>query len=81
MNEKRLVRSQSDRMFFGVAAGIANYLNIDPVLVRLIFVLLTLTNGGGLLVYILLALLMPEDQATAKANGFSDEEIIIKDAV
>lgn len=81
MNEKRLVRSQNDRMFFGVAAGIANYLNIDPVLVRLIFVLLTLSNGGGLIVYILLALLMPEDQAAPKANGFSDEEIIIKDAV
>ena len=77
MNEKRLTRSQSDRMFFGVAGGIGEYLNIDPVLIRLVFVLLTLSNGGGLLVYILLALLMPEGEPSAKANSFSDEEIVI----
>ena len=81
MNEKRLVRSQNDRMLFGVAGGLANYLNIDPVLVRLVFVLLTLSHGSGLLIYLLLALLMREDTAVAKANGFDDEEIIIKDAV
>ncbi|MCA9978651.1 MAG: PspC domain-containing protein, partial [Anaerolineales bacterium] len=42
--EKRLVRRQDDRMLFGVAAGIAAYLNIDPVLVRLIFVIMTLAG-------------------------------------
>lgn len=77
MNDKKLVRSSEDRMLFGVAGGLAAYLNIDPVLVRLFFVLLTLSTGYAPIIYILLALLMPEDQPVAKANGFDDEEIVI----
>lgn len=80
MNDKKLVRSSEDRMLFGVAGGLAEYLNIDPVLVRLFFVLLTLSTGYAPIIYILLALLMPEDQPVAKANGFDEEEIVIKDA-
>jgi phage shock protein C len=80
MNDKKITRSSNDRMFLGVAGGLAAYLKIDPVLVRLFFVLLTLSTGYGVIVYILLALLMPEDQPVAKANGFNEEEIIIKDA-
>jgi phage shock protein C len=81
MNEKRLTRLATDRMLFGVCSGIAHYLNVDPVLVRLTFVIAAvLTNGAGVLLYILLALLMPEDApvVAAKANSFDDEEIIIK---
>ncbi|MFZ0547553.1 MAG: PspC domain-containing protein [Candidatus Promineifilaceae bacterium] len=77
MNNKKLTRSTEDRMLFGVAGGLANYLNIDPVLVRLFFVLLTLSTGYALIIYILLVLLMPEDQPAAKANGFDEEEIVI----
>lgn len=77
MNNKKLVRSREDRVFFGVCGGLAAYLNIDPVLVRLFFVLLTLSTGYGPIVYILLALLMPEDKPVAKAHGFDDEEIVI----
>ena len=49
MNDKRLIRSRNNRMFFGVCAGLADYLNVDPVIVRLLMVLLTLWNGVGLL--------------------------------
>jgi phage shock protein C len=80
MNNKKLARSNSDRMFFGVAGGVAAYLNIDPVLVRLFFVLLTISTGYAPIIYLLLALLMPEDVPVAKANSFNEEEIIIKDA-
>jgi phage shock protein C len=81
MSEKRLVRKQSDRMFLGVAAGLADYLNIDPAIVRLVFVLMLLTGGHGLLVYLVLAILMPEERApAAKAGGFDEEEIVIKEA-
>ncbi len=59
MSEKRLTRSD-DRMIAGVAAGIADYFNIDPVLVRLIFVLLTLMGGPGLILYIIMWIIMPE---------------------
>lgn len=79
MKEKRLVRSTNDRMLFGVAGGLANYLNIDPVLVRLAFVLLTLAHGWGLIIYVILAIIMREAETVpaGKANGFDDEEIVI----
>ena len=80
MNNKKLVRSSDDRMLFGVAGGLAAYLNLDPVLVRLFFVLLTLSTGYAPIIYLVLAFLMPEDEPAAKANGFDEEEIIIKDA-
>lgn len=80
MSEKRLTRSTSDRMLFGVAAGLANYFNVDPILIRLLFIILTVTQGYGLLIYFVLALLMPEDKPVAKANAFDDEEIVIKNA-
>lgn len=80
MTDKQLVRSQDDRMLFGVSGGLAEYLNIDPVLVRLFFVLLALSTGWGFIIYILLAILMPEVKPVAKANSFDEEEIVIKDA-
>ncbi len=58
----RLTRSRTDAMIAGVAAGIARYLNTDPVLVRLVFVLLAF-SGPGLLIYPLLWLIMPRDPA------------------
>lgn len=58
---RRLVRSTSDRMVAGVAGGIAAYLDVDPVLVRIAFVLLTIAGGAGLLAYLVAWLLMPEE--------------------
>jgi len=83
MSDKRLVRKADDKLLFGVASGVADYVGIDPVIVRLIFVLLTLWQGWGLLIYIVLAIVMPVeegDPVSAKANAFDDEEIVIKDA-
>ncbi len=80
MSEKKLVRSSNDRMFLGVAAGIGDYLNVDPVIIRLLFVLAGLsTLGQALLVYFILAIIMPEvsTATTAKANPFDEEEIKI----
>lgn len=56
----RLYRSRRDRMLAGVAGGLAHYFGIDPVLVRLGFVLLTVTTGAGLPAYIILAIVTPE---------------------
>lgn len=81
MKEKRLMRRRHDRMLFGVAGGIADYLNVDPVLVRLAFVLLTLLHGWGLLIYAVMAIVMPQEgEVTAKAHPFEEEEIVIKEA-
>jgi len=82
MSEKRLVRTESDKMFLGVAGGIADYFGIDPAIVRVAFVLLTLFHGWGLILYFVLAIIMPveESPVSAKANAFDEEEIVIKDA-
>ena len=81
MSDKRLVRNENDQMLFGVASGLADYVGIDPVLVRLLFVLMALTGGHGILIYIVLAIIMPESgSVSAKANGFDEGEIVIKDA-
>lgn len=78
MSDKKLVRSRTDRMFLGVAGGVADYLNIDPVLVRLLFVFAGLsTMGQALLVYFVLAIIMPEESTVAKANPFDEDEIVI----
>lgn len=61
MDEKRLVRSTTDRMIAGVAAGLADYMNLDPTIVRLLFVLLALAGGPGLLIYIIMWIVMPEE--------------------
>ncbi len=80
MSDKKLVRRTDDRMFLGVASGIADYLGIDPVIVRLIFVLLTLSQAWGLIIYIILAIVMPEESSSvaAKAQPFDEDEIVIK---
>jgi phage shock protein C len=60
MEEKKLRRS-CDKMIAGVCAGLAEYFNIDPVIIRIIFVILALPGvGTGILVYILLWIIMPE---------------------
>lgn len=81
MNEKRLVRRRDDRMFLGVASGIASYLNLDPAIIRLVFVLLALSGGHGILLYLIMAIVMPEeDDVVAKVNAFDEDEIVVKEA-
>jgi phage shock protein C len=57
---KRLYRSETDRMIAGVCGGLAEYLDVDPVLVRLAMVLFTLAGGSGILVYLIAWIIMPE---------------------
>lgn len=69
MSEKRLVRSQDERMFAGVAGGVAEYFNADPTLIRLVFVGLTFFKGIGPLIYFVLWVVMPvKDGATNPAD-------------
>ena len=58
---KKLYRSRSNRMLAGICAGIANYFNVDPTIVRLVFVVMALAGGPGLIVYLILALIIPEE--------------------
>ena len=60
-NAKVLTRSKSNRMIAGVCAGLADYLNMDPTVVRLLFVLGFFGLHGGLVIaYIIMAIVTPE---------------------
>jgi phage shock protein PspC (stress-responsive transcriptional regulator) len=56
---KRLYRSSTNKVIGGVAAGLGDYFIIDPVLVRVLFVLLAMFGGGGVLIYIVLWIVIP----------------------
>lgn len=58
--EKKLYRNTSDKMLCGVCSGIADYFKIDPTLIRLAWVIISLAGGGGILAYIIAAIIIPE---------------------
>lgn len=58
--EKKLYKSRTNKKVAGVCGGIGEYFNIDPTLVRLGFVALSFLAGGGLLVYIIAAIIIPD---------------------
>jgi phage shock protein C len=61
MERHGLYRSRTDRVFGGVAAGIARSLNVETVIIRIIFALLLVFGGGGLLLYLILWIAIPEE--------------------
>ncbi len=65
----KLYRSKTNAMIAGVCGGLGEYLGIDPTLVRLLFVLLTVISGVGLLLYLLLLILMPRAGSDLPAAG------------
>ncbi len=65
MQGKRLFRKQDNRLIAGVASGVGAFVNLDPVLIRLGFVLLALFNGVGILIYLALWVLLPKEDTMA----------------
>lgn len=64
IKKERLVKSKTDHVIWGVCGGLAEYFKVDSVIVRLAFVVLVLIDGIGILLYIILAIIMPaEEQA------------------
>ena len=62
-NPKKLTRPRTGRMLAGVCAGIANYVNMDPTVIRVIYALLSIfTVFAGVIVYLILMLVIPEDK-------------------
>ncbi len=68
----RLYRSEKNRVVGGVAAGLAEYLDLDPTLIRALFVIVTILGGSGILVYLVLWLIMPSYSET---SGTGEEHI------
>ena len=71
---KKIYRSETNRILAGVAGGLGEYFAIDPTLIRLIFALLMIFGGGGILVYIILWILIPSEN-----NSEKNSEETIKD--
>jgi phage shock protein PspC (stress-responsive transcriptional regulator) len=60
-NHRGLYRSQLETIIGGVCGGIAKSLNVDPVLIRIVFILLAIFGGSGLLIYAILWIVLPVD--------------------
>jgi phage shock protein C len=60
MEPKRFYRNTADKKIAGVAGGLGEYFEIDPILVRLLFVILAFAGGGGVLIYLILWIVTPE---------------------
>src|SRR3990172_13014284 len=76
MASKTLYRSRTDRMIGGVAAGLADYFDIDTTIVRVLFVISIFIGGGGIIACIILWIVVPEKPVIFKAsdNGFKNEQ-------
>jgi len=62
---KRLYKSRTDKMIEGVCGGIADYIHVDPTIVRVLYVVISLFTSGfpGILLYIILAIIIPTEPA------------------
>lgn len=58
---KKLYRSRNNRLIAGICGGLADYFNIDPIIVRLITLILVLSFGSGLIAYIIAWIVVPEE--------------------
>lgn len=59
MSDKKLYRSDTNKVLLGVCGGIGEYLNVDPTVVRLLWIIFIFMGGSGFLAYIVAALVMP----------------------
>lgn len=64
---RRMFRSEKDRLIAGVCGGLGLYLDLDPTLVRVIFVILAFIGGSGLIAYLVLALIVPTESAVDRS--------------
>jgi phage shock protein PspC (stress-responsive transcriptional regulator) len=75
MNQKKLSRSINNRKIAGVCGGLGEHLNVDPLVFRIIFLVLLFGGGAGLLIYLLLWIVMPEDKINIPYETFHEPEI------
>ena len=61
LRKMKLVKSRTNKMLTGVCGGIGEFLGIDPTIIRLIWAALSLAGGTGIILYIIAAVIIPED--------------------
>ncbi|MBE6289209.1 MAG: PspC domain-containing protein [Bacteroidaceae bacterium] len=62
MEDKQLRRSKTDKMIAGICGGLGKYFGLDPTILRLVFVLLMIFAGTGLLAYLIMWLVIPYEK-------------------
>jgi phage shock protein C len=72
VNSQRLYRSSSNKMLAGVCGGLGRYFSVDATIVRLVFLLLLFLGGSGFLLYLILWIIVPEEQQA----GAAPQEVI-----
>lgn len=75
---KRLYRNPEDKVIAGVASGVAAYLGVDAVVVRVAFIVLTLLNGFGILLYVALWISMPEARTASQRLEMSGTPVTLE---
>ncbi len=76
MDTRRLTRSRSERMIAGVAGGLASYFGIDPLFMRIGFIILSLFNGIGIMLYLALWLIVPNEGSLSEGRTTVQEAIV-----
>lgn len=71
MTPRRLYRSRTDRQLAGVAGGIARYLDVDPTVVRILWIISIFFGGFGILLYIIMAFIVPLEPMAAPPAGWT----------
>jgi phage shock protein PspC (stress-responsive transcriptional regulator) len=72
---QKLYRSRDNRMIGGVCGGLGEFFDIDPTLIRLLFVLLTIFGGSGVLVYLVMLLIVPEEPLEGTSSPPVQEQV------
>ena len=72
---KRLFRSEDERVLGGVCAGLGKYLGVDPVFIRVFFIIWTILGEAAVFVYFVLWIVIPNETAAPEAGGISGEDI------
>jgi phage shock protein PspC (stress-responsive transcriptional regulator) len=71
----KIYRSKDDRVVLGVCGGLAKYFAVDSTILRLIFIVATLYHGSGILLYIILAIIMPEEKKIERIREKNGTEV------
>ncbi|NOQ27095.1 MAG: PspC domain-containing protein [Bacteroidales bacterium] len=75
---KKMYRDPDNRILGGVCSGLSAYFNVDPIVFRIIFILIALGMGSGLIIYIILWIVIPEASTTAQKLEMRGEAITIE---
>lgn len=76
VKNKKLYKSTNNKMLSGVCAGFADFIGIDPTIVRVIYALVSFFTGGfpGVIIYIMLAIIIPEDNGMIDTDARNHDE-------